>query len=209
MRQILFFCILSFCYASTSMAYEETDITVNGLYEGKAILLIKGKPVLLEQGELKQGVKLIEASKDRVVVEIKGKRRTLFLDNTIAEEYSGSKKAMSRENVKTHIVSIDLIHQTPSLATFEVDYYYDGEKGDYMTLTARTYYEGQATQFSSHSYTRLSIGRHQPTITISMNDKSPEAYLADQIRFEIQWASENNNGILDFKLIEFPKHWKR
>lgn len=209
MKKKLLACMVFCCCTLTCVADDQADITVNGVYENKAILLIKGKPILLEQGQSKQGVKLIHVSKNEAIIEIKGKRKTLFLDKTIAEKYTASNTSLSKESVKTHIVSIDLLQQTPSLATFEVDYYYDGEYGDYVTLSAKTYYENQPTQFSTHTYTRLNTGRNQLTITIGMNEKSPSAYLADQVRFEIHWASEDSSGVLDFNVFEFPKHWKR
>lgn len=205
----IFLLLLSISFSSMLCAETEQEFTLNGLLEGKAILVIDGKPIILANGQSKHGITLIDATLSRAIVEITGKRSTMFLDkSTNAGQMEAGQ--ISDNLGKTHIVATSLLVQTGNLATFEVDYYYDGKApGKYITLTAKTYFAGEPTQCSAHSYARLESGRHSVTMTVTMNDQSPKAYLSDKLKFEIHWASEKTSGVLTDYVIEFIKEWTR
>ncbi len=60
------------------LALAETQVNVVGLFNGKAVLVINnGAPKTLSVGQISAGVKLIEASSSKAVLEIEGKRREL------------------------------------------------------------------------------------------------------------------------------------
>lgn len=62
----------------TLNAQADTEVNVVGLFTGKAVLIInKAKPVTLSLGQVSQGVKLLSADSNKVVVEIEGKRKEL------------------------------------------------------------------------------------------------------------------------------------
>lgn len=61
-----------------TLALAETQVNVVGLFHGKAVLVINnGTPKTLSVGQTSAGVKLIEASSSKAVLEIEGKRREL------------------------------------------------------------------------------------------------------------------------------------
>lgn len=185
------------------------EITANALFEDKAVLKVDGKPVFLSVGEQKRGIKLIDADELHAEIEIDGQRRTLYLDKTIAKEYAGPEEIKRHRNAKSHVISASLIHQTPNLATFEVDYYYNKNLADYVTLEAKTLHQNEDTGYWEHSFTPLKPGRHITTITISMNDKAPPSYQSDAIRFNINWVDGQRSGTVGSKIIPFAKYWRQ
>lgn len=62
----------------------ETQVNVVGLFNGKAVLIINnGAPKTLSVGQISAGVKLIEASSSKAVLEIEGKRRELGMGQAV------------------------------------------------------------------------------------------------------------------------------
>jgi aspartyl protease family protein len=63
----------------------QTQVNVVGLFNGKAVVIInKGQPKTLSVGQSAEGVKLIEASSSKAVLEIEGKRRELGMGQAVA-----------------------------------------------------------------------------------------------------------------------------
>jgi aspartyl protease family protein len=59
-------------------AAHAADVTVTGLFNGKAVLVINGsRPRTMNVGETVDGVKLVSANSETAVVEVAGKRQTL------------------------------------------------------------------------------------------------------------------------------------
>ena len=187
-----------------------TEVSANGLFYGKAMLTIEGKQVLLEVGQTKRGVKLIEADEDHAVIRVDGKKLILYLDKSIAKEYSTPTEFKRHTDSKSHIINAQLIHQVSNLATFEVEYFYEPkELGDFVTLSAKTLFRQQDTGAWAHSYTRLTPGRKTIAITLSMGEKSPESYLSDNIQFDLvsnKGGEATSSGSL---VLEFIKKWQR
>ncbi|PKO24636.1 MAG: TIGR02281 family clan AA aspartic protease, partial [Betaproteobacteria bacterium HGW-Betaproteobacteria-8] len=67
-------------------AHADTQVNVVGLFTGKAVLVINnGKPKTLSVGQASaEGVKLISANSQSVVLEIEGKRRELTMGQGVA-----------------------------------------------------------------------------------------------------------------------------
>lgn len=64
------------------------DVTVLGLFPGKAMLRIEGTQRLLKVGEQSpEGVKLIAADSEQATIELDGKQRTLKLGTHISSRY--------------------------------------------------------------------------------------------------------------------------
>ncbi len=199
--------LLSFTYAG--VAYGADKITANALFEGKAVLIIRGERVFLSAGETKKGVKLLEANGNGAVIEVNGQRKILGLDKSIAKQYADPAEWKRNIIAKTHVISAKLIHQTHNLATFEVDYYYDKKLGDYATMSAKTMFKGEATAYWSHTHTRLIPGRNLATVTVSMNDEAPPSYMSDEVRFDITWIKGDASGSTGTYLMEFIKEWRQ
>jgi aspartyl protease family protein len=71
-------CLLFLALGIAMPALAETQVNVVGLFNGKAVLIInRGAPKTLSVGQIVDGVKLVEASSSKAVLEIEGKRREL------------------------------------------------------------------------------------------------------------------------------------
>lgn len=73
---------------------DAVNVTVVGLTQGKAILVVNGaKPKTLSEGQTgPDGVKLISANSEAAVLEIDGKRRTLGMGQGISTAFQGSSR---------------------------------------------------------------------------------------------------------------------
>lgn len=71
-----------------AVAASATDVEVNGLFKGRAVLTINGAQRLMKEGELSpEGVKLISSDSRQAVVEVDGERATLGLSQQISASY--------------------------------------------------------------------------------------------------------------------------
>jgi hypothetical protein len=183
-------------------------ITANALFDGKAVLTVDGKQLMLSLGETLQGIKLIEANQYRAILEINGQRQNVYLDKSIANDYSASPQ-LQRTTEGSHVISVNLMHQTRNVATFEVDYFYDTALAEYAVLTAKTLAQGKMTPYWSHSFTRLTPGRNLTTITLSVNDKAPPHYDSDEVQFDIHWIKGEKSGLIGTKIVPFIKRWQQ
>lgn len=70
------------------------DVSVTGLFNGKALVSINGGPprMLSAGGKSQDGVKLISADSNSANLEIDGKRQTLLMGQGISNQASGSEK---------------------------------------------------------------------------------------------------------------------
>lgn len=184
------------------------EITANGLFPGKALLTIDGERVLISLGQTRHGVRLIEANQDHAVIEADGKKQTLYLDKSIAKEYSTPEQFKRYSKSKSHVISADIIHQTGNLATFSVEYYFAKSPANRANLIAKTLSQGSATEYWAHTYTPLEYGRHTTSITVAMNEKVPETYVSDQMLFEIFWYNNRQSGATGAYVMEFIKQWR-
>ncbi len=188
-------------------AYADHQITANALFDGKALLMVDNVPIAFSVGQRKEGIKLISADDNQAVIIVHGRRKVLQLDKSIAKEYATPDELDKHESSKTHILSVRLIHQTPNLATFEVDYFYNERLAEHVALSAKTLFKERVTEYWQHTYTRLNPGRHTTTITVSMNNNAPINYTSDAIRFDLNWSRKEKSGVADSKIIEFIKQW--
>lgn len=205
LRPVLFIVVAILIFS----AQAATEITANGLFPGKAVLTIDGEQVLISLGQTRRGVRLIEANQDHAVIEVDGKKQTLYLDKSIAKEYSTPEQFKRYSKSKSHVITADIIHQTGNLATFSVEYYFAENPANRANLIAKTVSQGSVTEYWAHTYTPLEYGRHTTSITIAMNKKAPETYVSDQMLFEIFWYNNRQSGTIGAYVMEFIKKWQR
>lgn len=84
-------CIFIFCFSLNVFA--EPNVSVVGLFSGKAVVNIDGKRVVLKQGKSgPKGIKLISATSTEAVIEINGKARKFGLTRDYSSQYSAPKR---------------------------------------------------------------------------------------------------------------------
>lgn len=77
--------LLMLLMLSNAVFASETQVSVAGLFSGKAILVINGgKPKTLSVGQSVDGVKLVAADSEKAVVEIDGKRKELGMGQGVS-----------------------------------------------------------------------------------------------------------------------------
>lgn len=109
----LLFCLLLLPVA----ALAETQVTVVGLFNGKAMLIVNGgKPRTYSAGQVTpEGVKLVSADSSRAVVEVEGKRRELAMGQgiSIAGSGGGAQMATLYANKEGHFFGDGSINGAP------------------------------------------------------------------------------------------------
>lgn len=92
--------ILALAFAALIAAtpcWAAPDIRVNGLFGGRAVLVINGKQRLLKQGQTSpEGVTLIESDSQKAVLEVDGQRMTLGLSEHISSSFQAAEIAEVR-----------------------------------------------------------------------------------------------------------------
>src|SRR5437764_12353495 len=94
MRFLLPKSVLAACAAAASLAASATDVTLIGLFPGKALVSIdKGPPRTLSVGEkTPEGVSLLATTRSSADVDIDGKRQTLEMGQAYRSEGPGRQK---------------------------------------------------------------------------------------------------------------------
>lgn len=88
--------LLMLLMLSNAVFASETQVSVAGLFSGKAILVINGgKPKTLSVGQSMDGVKLVAADSEKAVVEIDGKRKELGMGQGVSVAGSGPSAQMA------------------------------------------------------------------------------------------------------------------
>ena len=78
---------------SLSFAVDATDVSVQGLFKGSAVLTIDGKQRLLKAGKTSpEGVKLISATSRIAVLEVDGQRHEMGISQSISASFRQSEK---------------------------------------------------------------------------------------------------------------------
>ena len=70
-----------------SVSLSATMVTVKGLFNGAAILIIDGRQVLLKEGKSKHGVTLVEATSRDAILDINGERQRVGLSKQVGGHY--------------------------------------------------------------------------------------------------------------------------
>lgn len=108
----LFFCLWLWPVA----ALAETQVSVVGLFNGKAMLIINGgKPRTYSAGQLTpEGVRLVSADSSKAVVEVEGKRRELAMGQGISiAGNGGAQTATLYANKEGHFFGDGYINGAP------------------------------------------------------------------------------------------------
>lgn len=107
-------CLLLLLPAS---ALAETQVSVAGLFNGKAMLVVNGgKPRTYSAGQVTpEGVKLVSADSSKAVVEVEGKRRELAMGQgiSIAGSGGGAQMATLYANKEGHFFGDGSINGAP------------------------------------------------------------------------------------------------
>jgi aspartyl protease family protein len=115
MRKLsLHFIALSALLLSAVGVARATDVSVTGLFTGKAMLSLNGgAPRMVSAGQSIDGVKLISADSSAAVLEVDGKRKTLGLGQGISVgggSSSGSQSVTLTANSQGHFVTLGSIN---------------------------------------------------------------------------------------------------
>ncbi len=196
------------CTSLSNTVFAQDNISVNGLFIGKAIIKINGTPVMFFEGDRKQGITLISANEDQAIIEINGKRQTMFLDLSIATEYSKPVKAVPfGQSSAKEILSVEIVHQAQNIATFAVEYNFGENAEDYI-LIAQTMVNKKAVKHASYNYVPVKVGRHKTHISIGINETAPQQYQSDHIliNFALKKTQKASNADTA-KITAFVKNW--
>jgi hypothetical protein len=204
---LVFFANLCLSYVLPVSA--QPTVTLNGLFADKAVLLVDGEPLILTVGETKNRIKLLQVDDTSATVLMNGESQTLALVRITLRALPGVAALKVHDDAKSHILKAQLIHQTPNIATFEVEYYVNADEGDHFSLSARTMFKDEITRYWVHSFSRLKPGRHTTTINISMREDAPESYMSDVARFDIMLTKGRDTQMSGTKIIEFIKEWRK
>ncbi|MGD9788203.1 MAG: TIGR02281 family clan AA aspartic protease [Sulfuricellaceae bacterium] len=106
--------VLSALLLSAVGVARATDVSVTGLFTGKAMLSLNGgAPRMVSAGQSIDGVKLISADSNAAVLEVDGKRKTLGLGQGISVgggSSSGSQTVTLTANSQGHFVTLGSIN---------------------------------------------------------------------------------------------------
>ena len=200
---LLFTCLLLIVAAAKA----EPDISINGLFTGKAIIQIDGQPIMFFEGDKRQGIKLLSANEDRAIIEVGGKRRTMLLDKRIANEYS--KPVTAPDLVSKSIIRrVELVYQAHNIATFAVTYYFSEQSEQYQ-LMAQVMVDKKAVDYVNYNYVPVKAGEHTTHITLGINEVAPTSFSSDHIL--VNFMRRQNQQILNAdsaKIIALSKQWR-
>lgn len=106
--------VLSALLLSAVGVARATDVSVTGLFTGKAMLSLNGgAPRMVSAGQSIDGVKLISADSNAAVLEVDGKRKTLGLGQGVSVgggSSSGSQTVTLTANSQGHFVTLGSIN---------------------------------------------------------------------------------------------------
>ncbi len=106
--------VLSALLLSAVGVARATDVSVTGLFTGKAMLSLNGgAPRMVSAGQSIDGVKLISADSNAAVLEVDGKRKTLGLGQGVSVgggSSSGSQMVTLTANSQGHFVTLGSIN---------------------------------------------------------------------------------------------------
>ena len=86
---LLFLAVFSIIFLASPSVFAQTHISVKGLFKNTAVAIIDGQQRILKVGKPSpEGVLLISANSKEAVVEINGKRQTLYLGREVGTAYS-------------------------------------------------------------------------------------------------------------------------
>ncbi len=201
--------ILICLWAVTTHA--QPEVSVNGLFAGKAIIVIDGKPTMFYEGDKKKGVKLVSANETYAVVVIKGKRHQMVLDQSIANAYSKPVKIVPYGvgvSNKNEITKVELVHQTDNIATFMVAYKFDDAAPDYH-IVSKVMVEKEASDYVTYNYVPLKKGEHTTHISLGIDESAPAEFQSDHVLMNFSHTkSKREFDAENAKIIPFKKQWQ-
>lgn len=205
-------------------AVDFNAVTLNGVTSGRAVLTIDGQYTVINQGDTKQGVTLVDVTPNDVLVSYKGRHKRLSLSvvsqlssklsksgsPVVSNAHPLSSQGTHLNQANSHIISVAPILREPHKTTFRVTYFYNGNYGEHAQLRARVRLKGHDTGFSSHSYVRLDTGRNQADITIMMNRNAPDAFYSDEVFFDVLGSKPVANSYLVLaQSFPFTRQWQK
>lgn len=204
----------------SAVALSLDNVAVHGLTNGRAVLKINGKYVVLKTGESHQQYTLVGADDSAAKLRYKGKIYSLALKNTslikrkdnnfINNAHPNTAQQTAKNMANTHIISSRVTERETDSLTFEVQCFYNGQQGDHAQLRAYALNAGRETGFAAHTYTALSTGRNRVSIKLMMNAQAPTEFNSQQVRFEIIGSKLlNGSYVVAREDVPLNKTWSR
>lgn len=107
---------------------------------------------------------------------------------------------------RSRIISYYVVHNAPDHLALAVKYFYEGDKGDDVSLGAITLSKGKSNGYWSYRAAPAGLGENWAHIYIGINETAPAEYDSDEIQFSIY-----KNGASEFQhaVVPFRKHWQK
>lgn len=207
-------------------AAETPEILVKGLMQGRAILQVDGELLILQDGDVRKGVKLIHADNRAATLEVGGRRLVMALDQTIARSYSapepstrsvGADGYLYRENFiderqrgRTRIRSVRVTENSDGRVVLDVDYFYAGDHGGEVRLLVEAQQNDRPVASVTHTPSRLTEGARNAVVELSMAEDAPLVLQSDAIKLDVAWFDQGRQqGMLATRVVSFNKFWKK
>ena len=219
MNKNLFFIIL-LLWCRTLVA-ADMDILVKGLTTNRAILLYKGQLMVLKKGQTRQGIKLLDANENRAIIENGGQTLYLFLDQSIARQYSKPEQRKKQQVEKvlfkqsqyqkyddSRVVALILKQEQHNSIMLELEYYYDGKYGRNADLVLSVINKGRLLNEIKKQYFRLEKGQNKIQLQLDMKNSDKMVFYSEAINISFL-ARSDKTYVFYSKTIKFEKYWKK
>ena len=157
--RLKFFTTLLLITIATSVSSSESQISVQGLFGGAAVISADGQEFLLKRGQERHGIRLLEADSEKAVVSIDGKTLTLYLSQHIGSTFAAPGKNQVHINMNSNRQYITTGSINGRSASFLVDTGANviAINAQMAKLLGISLYDGVETQVVTASGTRRGI----------------------------------------------------
>ncbi len=93
MKQLVCCLLAGGCLVAVDLLAQEVDIDVIALFKDRAVLEINGKQVLMKEGDISQGIRLLSADSREATIELGGQQITLDLSSKIGTQFAAPENA--------------------------------------------------------------------------------------------------------------------
>jgi hypothetical protein len=199
----------------------EREIIVRGLTNNKAILSVDGMLLILRKGDPKQNITLLKADNYSVSLIVNGKPKTLWLDKTIAQSYSGPIVKKREQEVKilfeeskyirlitSRLKKLELVHEDHDTITLKAEYFYSGKQGGNADFVVSIVNKDLLTKNIEEQYHRLEKGNNIVELTFDMKGSKDIVFYTEAVNFVFLGRKEKTVSFYS-KTVSLKKYWKR
>ncbi len=217
-KSLIFFILLLWC---RTLVAADKDILVKGLTSNRAILSLNGQLMVLKKGQTRQGITLLDANENRAIIETGGQKLYLFLDQSIARQYSKPEQQKKHQIEKvlfrqsqyikydnSRIIALILKQEQHNSITLELEYYYDGKYGRNADLVLSVINKGRLLKEIKKQYFRLEKGQNKIRLQLDMKDSDKMVFYSEAINISFL-ARSDKTYVFYSKTIKFEKYWKK